>query len=292
MGNEHISLSILPERGGKIVSLFDRRARREWLVAPERELGGPADASIPYDEGDLCGWDEMMPTIAACRYPQSRRDLPDHGELWQKSWRVVAQSEDSLVTSVTGDLGYQLEREIHLGTRGVRVDYLVGAGCDGLEFLWAAHPFFALRSGTRMKFEGFGDFVGDQGDEVAPHGPWPTDEPTIADILAPGLDRKVFAPALAQRVSASLHDPSGAWVRCEWESSDAPWLGLWLDRASLSSHQTAVIEPTGASSDSLEVAARLGQSWKLAPGESRRWSIAIECGVREGAKSEEEKGKL
>ncbi len=271
-----LSLSILAERGGKITSLFDRVHGREWLIAAEHQLRGPADEATIYDEGDLCGWDEMLPTIAPCRLPGTEIELADHGDLWRGAWDLVAASPSSIATRVTRELGYCFERTLSVEGASLLVDYRVTAtGPRTLELLWAAHPFVALRPDTRLLVEGVSGFVEMTANgEQVPYD-WPDNGVVVSDAIAPSTGRKIFARAHAERVSALLVDPSGATLTWSWASSDAPWLGLWLDHCSLSAHLVAVVEPTNAGDDSLEVASSRRQSWVLAPHEERRWQVRV-----------------
>jgi hypothetical protein len=274
--SEELSVSILAERGGKITSLFDRGRAREWLISADHELRGPADESTIYDEGDLCGWDEMVPTITSCRLPGTDIELADHGELWRGSWDVVAESPTSITMRAARDLGYSFERTVTLEGSAVVVDYrVIATGERTLELLWAAHPFVALRADTRLTIEGADEFI-----EVTAVGEqeryeWPDDGLVVAEAITPLTGRKLFAHACAERVAASFTDADGAKLTWSWSSSDVAWLGLWLDNASLSRHVVAVVEPTNASDDSLEVASSRNQSWVLAPGEERRWRLSV-----------------
>ena len=278
-----MSVTVVPERGGKVTSLFDRVNRREWLVQADHELVGPADADLPYDEGDLCGWDEMMPTISACRYPGTELVLSDHGELWQRPWTVVTHSTNSIVMAVTGSLDYQFERAISLEGERITVHYRVVAGAQGLNFLWAAHPFFALGSTTRVSVDGLSGFLEVRSDGGRTDFVWPDDGLTIAQAVAPHRDKKLFARVASDDAEVVLRDPEGPSLAWRWSRADAPWLGVWLDRASLSGHLVAAIEPTNAGDDSLEVAASSGDSWTLAHGEEKRWSISITLGDSSGS---------
>jgi hypothetical protein len=280
-----LSVSILAERGGKITSLFDHARGREWLVSADRELSGPADESTIYDEGDLCGWDEMLPTITACRLPGTDIELADHGDLWRGSWDVVAESPASVTMRASRDLGFSFERTVTLEGAALVIDYrLVATGSRTLELLWAAHPFIALRPNTRLVVYGVGEFI-----EVTATGErvpfdWPADGLVVAVSIAPSTGRKFFARACAGQVGATLIDSDGSTLNWSWPSTDAPWIGLWLDHASLSRHLVAVIEPTNAGDDSLEEASSHHQSWVLAPEEERRWrlrvSVASELALR------------
>jgi galactose mutarotase-like enzyme len=273
-----VALTVLPERGGKITSLFDRARHREWLVQADEELVGPTNGDAPYDQGDLCGWDEMLPTIAACRYPGTDRDLDDHGELWRMEWTIESRTGSSITMSVVGDLGYVFERRLSLVGERVDVHYRVVASDDGLQFLWAAHPFLALGPKTRLALEGFSEHFEISEDGAHARTDWPDEGMIVRDSLAPGSGRKLFARATAERVRATLSDTKGPSLSWSWSKDDAPWLGLWLDRASLSRHLVAAIEPTNACDDSLDVASQFGHSWLLGPGEARQWDLSLTCG--------------
>src|SRR5882724_2414082 len=62
-----LSLSLIPELGGKINSLRDRRTGREWLWRNPRQVYQRAPAGSAYVAvADTGGWDECLPTVAPC----------------------------------------------------------------------------------------------------------------------------------------------------------------------------------------------------------------------------------
>jgi galactose mutarotase-like enzyme len=291
--SEELSVSILAERGGKITSLYDRAHDREWLVSADHDLSGPADESAAYDEGDLCGWDEMLPTIAACHLPGTDIELPDHGELWRGSWDVVAESPRSVTMRASRDLGYSFERTMTLEGSALVVDYrIMATGTRTLELLWAAHPFVALRPDTRIVVEGVDEFIEVTDTDERARFEWPVDGLVVTEAIARSTGRKLFAHACEDRVGASFIDADGATITWNWASSDAPWLGLWLDNASLSEHVVAVVEPTNASDDSLEVASSANQSWALAPHEERRWRLHVSVPSELAGRERQERNKV
>ena len=88
-----LRLVTVPGMGAKIVSLYDKRHGREWLVPPTERLFGPVPYGVQFDAQDMSGWDEMFPTIDACAYPlpgaYAGAALPDHGEVWPLPWAVM-----------------------------------------------------------------------------------------------------------------------------------------------------------------------------------------------------------
>lgn len=283
ISTEEIVVSLTPERGGKITSLVHRRTGREWLESSGAPLEGPVDAEVLFDDGDMCGWDEMMPTIESCRYPGSTIELADHGELWRQAWTVAA-SDAASITTVVRDavLGYRLERTLRVEGPVLSVAYQVTSETDVTRFLlWAAHPLFTHRPETRVVLSGL-DVGKDEAAE--PIGAW-LNKGVCLDDFARGESQKLFARVTSEEASASLVDADGTQLTMRWRQSDAPFLGVWLDNCSFSRHPVIALEPTNAGVDALDVAIStpgLGALWCLEPEEIRSWQVEIELGGDEG----------
>ncbi len=147
----------VPEKGAKIVSVFDRSTGHEWLLPPKNgHFPQPVYGAV-FVEQDMSGWDEMFPTIDRCRYPLRGAyfdaNLPDHGEVWALPWQVDESSRSAICLSVTGrTLPYILSRELRFSDeRTLRLSYeVINAGSEPLSLLWAAHPQFAADEATRI----------------------------------------------------------------------------------------------------------------------------------------------
>jgi galactose mutarotase-like enzyme len=242
-------------------------------------MDGPVDADVLFDEGDMCGWDEMMPTIAPCRYPDSDIELADHGELWRQAWTVTTSDATSVTTVVHDEvLGYRLERTLRVVGSVLSVAYRATSEADVDRFLlWAAHPLFAHRPGTRVVLNGAD--VADHAED-GPIGLWP-DEGVSLEDFAPGQSQKLFARLTSESASASLVDADGVQLIMRWGRSDASYLGIWLDNCSLSRHPVVALEPTNVSDDALDAALAApnrGAPWCLRSGSSRNWRMDIELG--------------
>ena len=268
----------MPERGGKITSLLDTVRDREWLEQAVDVLVGPADVEQSFDDGDMCEWDEMLPTISSCRYPGSDLELPDHGELWRVAWDVTQQSSNSVSTRAHGHmLPYLFERTLTLDAGRLRVEYWMStSGNDDLAFLWAAHPLFSLQPRTRLVVNS-GSSIFDQLHENGSRTlmNWPQGGAIISDVAGVGQGKKFFARALKEHVAVSLIDPDGTQINLGWRRSQIPWLGIWMDNCSLSRQPVAAIEATNGLDDSLERSSLAGESWTVSPGSARQWTIEL-----------------
>ena len=162
--NDTIRLVTVPDLGAKIVSLFDKRSRREWLVGP----GERALAKVPYGasfvDQDMSGWDEMFPTIVACAYPAPGAwvgtQLPDHGEVWPLSWVLEPSDPDTLKLGVEGKaLPYRLARTLSFASSNIlEMAYeLQNLGDERMPYLWSAHPQFVCDDEAEIRLSCPGD---------------------------------------------------------------------------------------------------------------------------------------
>ena len=274
-----LTLDFEPRRGAKIVSLRQRATGREWIESGETLPADPPDPGVSFDEGDMCGWDEMMPTIEPCRYPGRDLELADHGELWRRAWDVVETTAMSATTTVVDPvLGCRLTRTLRLDETFLIEYALTNESSAERCVLWAAHPLFAHRPGTRLVLEGL---LVETAEGEGPVRTWPAGGFSL-EALAAGEYQKLFARALAPRPSATLIDADGPWLRLGWRRDDASYLGIWLDQAALARHPVVALEPTNAGHDALDVAiasARFDRAWCLAPGASRHWRLEVTTGT-------------
>src|ERR1700678_3786084 len=93
------SVTILPGLGGKIASI--RIGQRELLQAPLLPYA-PRTQTMSFDAADASGWDECLPSVAACTVETENgtASIPDHGDLWRVQWSEISdqRSDDGSVT--------------------------------------------------------------------------------------------------------------------------------------------------------------------------------------------------
>lgn len=254
-------VTILPRFGGKISSI--KLKGRELLQQPLAPIG-PRTQTIGFDEGDASGWDECLPSVAACSVPFAGgvARIPDHGDLWRMEWeRVETEDEEQRSNSVSlkgkcFSLPLELERTVYLkesaGGWGLGLFYkLTNTGTDPAPWSWAAHPLFAVDAGDAidlppgirtLRLEGSGGKrLGQYGDTVH----WPITRLSAAGEAALSLTEtdlrlaqpidsrigdKLFAgPLGAEENWCELSRPSaGVKIRVSFEAGRTPYLGLWI----------------------------------------------------------------
>ena len=141
--------------GAKLVSLIDKRSGRELMLQSKNEklILGTYDSD--YNAVDVCGFDEMFPTIDVCyseQYPWEGVKMPDHGEVWSLDWDCASDSEKIEACIYGVRFPYKLSKSIYFNGNGaLRCDYrLENLSAFNMEFLWAAHAMFAMESGSHI----------------------------------------------------------------------------------------------------------------------------------------------
>lgn len=266
-----VAVAVDPDHGGRLTRLTNLHDGREWLHQA-RATRTPATS---YDEGDLGGWDEMLPTIAACRHPETGDPLRDHGDLWDQPWEVTSCDDHSVVTRVsTRGPMVVLERSIRVLENHVRLDYAATSERD-VAVLWAAHPLFSTRVGSRVVLdESMRPWRA--GDAARSPYPWPREGLSVERDVPTGTDLKLFGDVTrCAGASCAIVDADGSRVDLRWDVRAAPFVGLWLDHGHLVEGAVAALEPTTGADDALDVANRLGPAFTLWAHRPRRWWLDV-----------------
>jgi len=293
-----LSLTLLPHLGGKIASI--RIGETELLQAPLLPYA-PRTQTMAFDGADASGWDECLPSVAACSLALAdglTAQIPDHGDLWRVAWEPTGASEGAL-RGECFSLPLVLVRNLAIAETEtgwvLRLNYTVtNAGEEAVPWSWAAHPLFAVESGDRivlpnsihsLRLEGSrGNRLGKGGDTVS----WPVarlaaggeTDLSIAQYIDSGIGDKLFAgPLSAAQDWAALERPgAGVTIRVRFDPSATPYLGLWIcyggwpDRPGLK-QMCVALEPATAPVDSLAVNGPWSRT--LAPGEEFSWDMFV-----------------
>ncbi len=236
-------MEIQPARGGRINSL---RLGGEELL--DQGIGVDDPTARGFVAAGARGWDEMVPTVDAARYPGTGPyegvELPDHGEAWRLPWTVTGDGRMECSGRV---LPWKLERRIVLGD-SVRLEYrYTNLGDTPFYAYWCAHPLFRYEIDMNVQ-------VG--GDVPRPEA---------------GKSRKVFL----RRGSvdhARLAWKSGSAVEIVWDRQVTPYVGVWVCNGDLGGYHHIAIEPATGGGDRPHLAV---PPPLLAPGEELTWWLEV-----------------
>lgn len=287
--NERLRVVVLPDAGGKIISLRDLHQNYEWLSQgprPSTELLSQRQVGDHWTGREGWGWDECFPNIGA-----EQPNLYDHGEIWSRPWQFQA-GENSLDGSVEGyAFNYIFERSLHLEGSSLVASYRVtNRSAEALKVIWAMHSVFAAESGMRIQLpESIHQLKVESGIAATPAKkgetiPWPlyknpANEELDLSIL-PSRDTapfalKLFTPPLASTDGWVNFSGPGGKLKISFDPARMPFLGLWLNFGAWENAFEAALEPTLADSDSLSTAILENTAISIEPGNNYGWEIRL-----------------
>ena len=296
MENRWLRAVVLPELGGKIISLVDKSADLELLWRNDRVPLRPAGFGSGYDDNFVGGWDELFPndepeTLAG-------EPMPDHGELWTLPWAAIGVVEHREEVSI--ELGVRppvsatrVSKRLVLGAdRSIRVDYRVAnERRTALPFLWKSHVAVRLNADTRVSMAARQVLVHEFGAPRArpPGGEfrWPTatvdgrtydfrDQP---DTSERGVSELLIATELDRGRCGVAHPGAGSGLLLAWDPAALPscwqfgsygggWRGL----------DVLVLEPCTGYPLSVGEGVAAGTHQVLAPRATKEWSLTATVG--------------
>ncbi len=302
----------MPELGGKIASL--RVGEVELLQQPLRPFARRS-AAMSFAQSDASGWDECLPTVAACtvRTAMGAVALPDHGDLWCESWRVLGREPDAVTMSARcRSLPLVLTRSLLLTTtaRGwqLRALYsLENLGPEPVPWSWSAHPLFACEAGDRIRLPQSVRQLAvesSRGERLGAAGSW-IDWPGGVTQDGQGLDGQGLDGQNPAGALDRVPDPDCGWaeklftgrlaagdgwcelvrarvglrLRVRFDPAATPYLGLWLCYGGWPEdgpmRQRAIaLEPTTAPVDALATTGEWSRI--LQPGATAYWPMEVE----------------
>lgn len=296
------AVTILPRLGGKIASI--KIGELELLQNPLVPYA-PRTQTMSFDAADASGWDECLPSVAACTVETAHgtASIPDHGDLWRVEWTEISnQRSEGDPVALRGEcfsLPLALERTVAItgSANGwqLLLNYtLKNTGTHAAPWSWAAHPLFVAEAGDRivlpasikkLRLEGSGGArLGKSGDTVD----WPMasladgskSDLSIAAGAESGIGDKLFAGPLAAAENwCALERPNaGVRIKVGFDPAATPYLGLWICYGGWperpGAKQTCVaMEPATVPVDSL---AQPGPwSRVLSAGERFSWAMTV-----------------
>ncbi|GLX66342.1 DUF5107 domain-containing protein [Paenibacillus glycanilyticus] len=294
--NAFICVRLVPERGGKIISLVNKRTGTEWIHRTERPWTALRNG-MNWDDGDQGGWDEMFPTIEACSCPdepwQDKR-FPDHGEVWCMPWTYAIEGE-SLFLQVEGrQIPYRFGKRISLSGSELLLEYEVENPTRHLfSYLWAAHPLLNIRAGMKLEVPpslneieiaySHGERLGRLSDlnrfPLAEGRNGETVDLSILEEKDKNAGEKYYFTGKLQEGNVRLTDPmSGESMMYRFAPGEVPYLAIWAHYGAFGDY-TFAVEPATGYMDSVHRAHELGKVKQVLPGGTNRWALRVELGI-------------
>ena len=307
--NDRVDLAIVPQAGGKILDLIDRRSGRNWLWKnPHIPI---AVAERGHDFGkqqDSGGWDEVLLSVKPGRIRTMSEHIaaiPDHGALLASDWSIekllVDTNNDLICDMVTTGTAaaFRFERRIRIPDKCAVVELsycLRNDGDEALPSYWCAHPLLAVGSDSVIDIAGNMPFLIEDAKTRAysceeTEQRWPhllsRDGQSLdlsrsfsSDAAGRSFASKIFVQS-PKDGTASVLLKDGSRLTFRFDPAELPWLGLWINNGAWSGcgsepYINLGIEPATSPYDCVNEAIDNSAVPWLQPGDERRWSLSVE----------------
>ncbi len=307
--NERIDLAIVPQAGGKILDLIDRRSGRNWLWKnPHIPISAAERGSDFGKHLDSGGWDEVLLSVkpaSILTMSEHIAAIPDHGDVLASDWSIekllVDTNNDLICDMATTGMAarYRFERRIRIPDNRAVVELSYRLRNDSDEALpgyWCAHPLLAVGLDSVINIAGNRPFriedaqtraySSEEAEQRWPHlrsrGGESLD---LSRSFSKDAARRSFASKLfvqsPKEGSASVLLKDGSRLTFHFDPEELPWLGLWINNGAWSGcgsepYTNLGIEPATSPYDSLNEAIDNNAVPWLQPGDQRRWSLSVE----------------
>lgn len=300
--NGILRVEVMPALGGKIASI--RLVSNGLAPGGEELLQQPLlpytlrSPHMRFDDSDASGWDECLPSVAACEVqtPSGAASVPDHGDFWQVAWQVDSQSESELTLSAEGfSLPLRFSKTLRLEDNRLRIVYSVkSVGTGPVEYVWSAHPSFAVEQGDRIVLPPSVKEVvveGSGGGRLGTHGTWHFWPLTklangedcdlrLVGRASDGVGDKLFTAAPPEGWCALERVRLKQRIELHFDAQESPYLGLWICYGGWPENKAnrqycVALEPCTAEGDSLAIAQKECRARRIAAGKEDRWAVEL-----------------
>lgn len=283
--NEQIRMEIVPDLGGKLVSMIYKPSGKEWLIdSGERPLRLPIYGST-FGEWDMSGWDECFPTINACPWEMDKSiNLPDHGEIWALPWMYRVEENEVICSVESPLLSCKFTRSISFHSANkVRMGYRVDNMSDQpMPFLWVPHPQFAVTEPTRILLpESMEEMLCVYAGHTLKNGEtYAWDDVSLISPVVTGDGRKFYYEGQVPLSWSGLYgQESDNFLIVSVPKEKVPYLGVWIDEGMYNDRVACALEPSIGYYDSLDMAVSNGTAQIIPADSSFEWYLELSIGV-------------
>lgn len=278
-----VEIAIVPQLGGKLLNLKNRRSGREWMWRPAGARLFANHPGEPFEASTMSGADDCLPTVAACEI--AGRRIPDHGDVWFRRCEVEHPQQNVLRTRLDlSSIPARFERAMSLHGHTVRIDYrLENLSDDPHPFLWAFHPLTKIEIGDELTVPVNGVSVeaatlpgARRGDRWAWPAPMSGIDLRRMDLGSQPGYAKMFATSSPSGRADIFNSITGDRLSFSFDVAELPALGIWITRGGWRGYHHVALEPTHAPFDSLADAAEARACPILKPRGIATWRIELE----------------
>lgn len=285
-----ITLLFLPDNGGRLISLIDRRGR-EWMASETGETYRGLTLDSVYIDADVCGMDDMFPTIDPETAPfkggvRNGVLYNDHGEVARSAYGIARPDNDQLDMHFTSSrLLYRFSKNVTATEDGgALIHYEIeNLSAEPFPCLFAAHCMLAHAPGGEVILPfAEGEPVEMCFDEEGEYGVRGDVLPLKKEMLvARETDGKPAGNAYKfyfknKTKTGSIRYRVGDYeLALEYDAEKLPYVGIWMNNGKFKNHPCVTPEPCSLPFDKVTEAGKRGLEAVIPPHGSFEFDLKL-----------------
>ncbi|WP_071705396.1 hypothetical protein [Murdochiella vaginalis] len=279
--SDRLRVILLPEIGCKIASIIYKANQFEALARPlghetateQAKLYARAYPGAPFDQFDLSGIDDCIPTIDACRVEKLGR-FADHGDAWSRPWNVF--EEDRSVCSVKAffrlsSIPLYFERHVRLEGSTLFLSYrLLNESIDERPWLWALHGLCHYEPDAILSWPEPYTLFNAHGEE-----PFSFDPRKLSEVPQQEAYKFYLTDPVPTGKASIFYPSQHMRTTLQWDAEQFPYLGGWINTGGSPGSRCIALEPTNGFYDRLDRAIANDKVGRIAPGAEIFWQVQI-----------------
>jgi len=287
LSNPYLSVKILPELGGKIISIKSIEGK-EFL-----DRGKPyikRSPNMTYKDTEFDGIDEIFPTMGECIMPDGEFKgikLHPHGDLYRKKWNFSLY-EDEIYMETTGfELPYLFSRSVKLDKNSIIMNYCItNKSSQDLPYIYTFHPILYAETGSKLELPpdtkikvsySKNAWLGKIG-EIKTLSEIRNEDNTLflEKMFTSNSGRywKFFTEEL-NKGEVIISHPDNTKIIINWPAEKFPYLAVWTSEGNVNGQNHIAPEPSTSQEESLENAYKIKEHRSISPGSKDKWQIKI-----------------
>ena len=283
---DHLIFSIVPALGGKILSVYNKHLKKEFLWINDKLPLQTNESGADYDSNFLGAIDELIPNDLTEKIDSV--EYPDHGELWTTRLQYEITGEKIRVFGRLQLSGLYYSKTVYadLNSPLLFIEYLIKNEADvQRNFLWKLHAALQIQPGDKLltpaalaqvvdpeysRFKNRNEFK------------WPWIEDQDASII-PAANKAMDFFYLYDIPTGKMQllSNNGEHVfSYRYDKTVFPYQWYFASYGGFLDHYTVILEPCTNMPMSVNEAMAKGQSAVLAPGQSLNTTVQIYAGEK------------
>ncbi len=261
--NQTFKVTILPEMGGKIASIYKIDKAFELLYQGERAVLSEGD---PFSKS-AWGYDDAFPNINPEQISFNGRELsyPDHGEIWRSRFSYEADDTAATLKMRGKVFDYSYEKRVALLEDGVSIKYSIKNNEAGENpCIWAMHCLANCEENMELFYPPETKSMLNVKKktclgEVGSVHTYPVSESgylftRVAPLSANRVEKYYILDPIKNGVCGAYYPNHDLTFTTIFNSDALPYLGVWINEGGYKGDYNLAFEPTNGFYDKISIA--------------------------------------